>query len=143
MGRTAIRLAYSRVSAQIQEETMLDSIVKAHIFDIGAWVDSDHVAMLNPQVVSNNSVNSGTAIIKIIIGEDNKNSILPLLASNKNCVTAEQLELLHGVVGKSDDRVVIVDCIGNPVAYELAQSAESNIGTKQCLHQLVGLLLLF
>jgi hypothetical protein len=77
-------------------------------------VNRDHVTVLHSQVVSDYSVNSGTAIIKIIIGENDQDSILPLLAADKNCVAAEQLQLLHGVVGKRNDRVIIVNCISNP-----------------------------
>lgn len=65
--------------------------------------------------MSDDSVDSGTAIIEVIIGEDDQNGILPLLATDKNCIAPEQLKLLHGIVRKCNDGIVIVDCIGNPM----------------------------
>ena len=70
----------------------------AYIFDIRAWVDGDNVAVLDPQVVANNSVYPRGPIIKIVIGENDQDSILPLLALDEDCVTTEELESLHGVV---------------------------------------------
>ena len=61
----------------------------AYIFDIGAGVDGNHVTVFHPEVVADDSVDSGAAIIKIVVGENDQNGILPLLASNKHCVAAE------------------------------------------------------
>lgn len=77
-------------------------------------MDCDDIAVLHTQVVSNDSVDANTSIIKIVIGQNDKNSVLSLLSAYENCVTTEQLKLLHGVVGEGDDRVVIVGGIGDP-----------------------------
>ncbi|KAI6751077.1 hypothetical protein HG530_013991 [Fusarium avenaceum] len=74
-------------------------------------VDGDHVTMLDSEVVANNSVDASAAIIELIIGKNDENSILSLLASNQDGVTSEELELVHGGLGESNDAVVIVDGI--------------------------------
>jgi hypothetical protein len=84
------------------------------IFDIGTRVDGDHVTMLDSQVVTNDSVDAGAAIIELIIGEDDEDSVLSLLASNEDGVTTEELELVHSGLREGNDTVVIVDGIGNP-----------------------------
>lgn len=86
---------------------------QTHIFDIWAWVDSDNVAVLHTEVVSDHTVDTSTAIIKVIVGKDNQNSILSLLSLDQDCVTTEELQGLHGVVGQSNNRVVIVNGIGH------------------------------
>ena len=77
-------------------------------------MDSDDIAMLDAQVVADNPVDAGTSIIKIIVGQHDQNGILALLAADKNGIAAEQLELLHGVVGQGDDGVVIVGSVRHP-----------------------------
>lgn len=77
-------------------------------------MDGDHVTMLDSEVVANNSVDASAAIIELIIGKNDENSILSLLASNQDGVTSEELELVHGGLGESNDAVVIVDGISNP-----------------------------
>ena len=69
-----------------------------YVFDVRAWVYGDNVAVLDPQVVANNSVYPRRSIIEVVIGENDQHSVLPLLALDKYCVTAEELESLHGVV---------------------------------------------
>lgn len=86
---------------------------QTYIFDIWAWVYSDNVAVLHTEVVSDHTVDTGTAIIKVIVGEDNQNGILSLLSLDQDCVTTEELQSLHGVVGQSNNRVVIVNGIGD------------------------------
>jgi hypothetical protein len=54
-------------------------------------VDRDHVTVLHPKVVANDSVDSSTTIIELLIGENNQNGILSLLSSNENSVATEQL----------------------------------------------------
>jgi hypothetical protein len=61
-------------------------------------VDCDDISVLHPQVVANNSVYPRRAVIKVIVGEDDENCVLPLLALDQDCVTTEELERLHGVV---------------------------------------------
>jgi hypothetical protein len=55
-------------------------VIKTYVFDVWAWVDSDDVAVLDTKVVSNHTVYTSRAIIKIIVGEDNENSVLSLLS---------------------------------------------------------------
>jgi hypothetical protein len=77
-------------------------------------VDGDNIAMLDPEVVTDNSVEAGAAVIKLIIGKYNQDGVLPLLAPNQDGIATEELESLHGVVRQGDNRIVIVDGIGNP-----------------------------
>ncbi len=53
-----------------------------YVFDIGARVDSDHVSVLDTQVVTNNAVDSSTPVIESIVCQNNENRILSLLASD-------------------------------------------------------------
>lgn len=103
-------------------------------------MNGDDVAVLDTEVVANNTVEAGAAIIKVVIGEDNQDGVLSLLSADENGITTEELELLHGVVGEGDNRVIIVDGVSNP-AYVLAHVAVPRIVNVN-LHQLVGLLLL-
>jgi hypothetical protein len=84
------------------------------IFDIGTRVDGDHVTVLDSEVVANNSVDASATVIELIVGENDENGVLSLLASNQDGITSEKLELVHGGLGKGNDAVVIVDGIGNP-----------------------------
>jgi hypothetical protein len=109
-------------------------------------VDGNDVAVLHTEVVAHNAVDAGTAIIEIIIGQDNQHSVLALLALDQNCVAPEELEGFHGVVGESNNGVVIVDGIGHAVMDELSTSVSPSKGVLLNwggpLHQRVGLLLL-
>ena len=78
-------------------------------------MDSNDIAVLDTKVVSHNTVDAGTSIIQIIISQDNQHGILTLLALDENCVTTEKLKGLHGVVGKSNNGVVIVNGIGHAI----------------------------
>lgn len=69
-----------------------------YIFDIRATIDSDNIAMLNTQVVANDSVNPGTAIIEFIVRKNDQDRVLPLLASNDNSIAPEELKLVHSVI---------------------------------------------
>ena len=66
-------------------------------------MNSDHIAVLHAQVVSNDAVYASTTIIQIIICKDNENSIPPTLALYQNGVATEELEGIHGVIRESDD----------------------------------------
>jgi hypothetical protein len=61
-------------------------------------VDGDDVAVLDPQVVADNPVDAGAAVIEIIVGKDDQHGILPLLAANQHSVATEELERFHCVV---------------------------------------------
>lgn len=78
-------------------------------------MDGNHVAVLDTEVVANNSVDSGTSVIELIIGEDNEDGVLSLLSSYQDSVATEKLKLFHGSLREGNDTVVIVDGIGNPV----------------------------
>lgn len=69
-----------------------------YIFDIGAGVDGDDIAVLHPEVVPDDTIDTGTPVIEIVIRQDDEGSVLALLALHQDCVTAEELERLHGVV---------------------------------------------
>ncbi len=79
-------------------------------------MNGNHIAVLDTEVVANNSVDTGTSVIKLIVGEDNEDGILSLLSSYQNGITAEELKLLHGCLREGNNAVVIVDGIGNPDA---------------------------
>lgn len=74
-------------------------------------MNGDDVAVLHAQVVANDSVYPGAAIVEVVIGKNDQNGVFSLLALDKDCVTAEQLQSLHGVVGEGDNRVIIIDGI--------------------------------
>ena len=61
-------------------------------------MDGDDVAVLDPQVVADNPVDASTAVIKVVVGEDNQHGVLPLLAANQHRVATEKLERLHCVI---------------------------------------------
>ena len=62
-----------------------------YIFDIRTRVDRDDVSVLDSQVVSNNSVDTSRAIIKIIVGQNNQHGILALLSLHQDSVSSEEL----------------------------------------------------
>ena len=111
-----------------------------HVFNVGARVDGDHVTVLDAEVVADDTIDSSTAVIKLIVGKDDKHRVLSLLASDEDGVASEQLEGVHGGLGQGDDTVVIVDGIGNPDGR--ISTLSINAGGRRHLHQLVGLLLL-
>lgn len=69
-----------------------------YIFNIGARVDGHNVAVLHAQVVPHNTVQTTTAVVKIIVTKNDKDSVLSLLSPNEDRVAAEQLKSVHGVV---------------------------------------------
>jgi len=85
----------------------------AYVFDVRAGVDSDNVTVFHTEVVANDSVDACASIVEVVVGQNDQDSILSLLALDENSVTTEELESLHGVVGKGDDRVVIVSGISD------------------------------
>lgn len=61
-------------------------------------MNGDNIAVLDAKVVANNAVQPGAAIIKVIVGQNNKHGVLSLLASDKDGIAAEELKSLHRVV---------------------------------------------
>jgi hypothetical protein len=51
-----------------------------YIFDLGTWVNSDDVAVLHAEIVADYSVHACASIVEVIVGQDDQDSILPLLA---------------------------------------------------------------
>lgn len=75
----------------------------------------DDIAMFDTEIVSHNTVDTNTPVIKIIICQNDQDRILPLLALDQDCVATEELEGFHSVVGKSDNRVVVVNGIRHAI----------------------------
>jgi len=83
-------------------------------------MDRNNVAVLDPKVVSDDSVDASAAVIDIIVGQHDEDRVLPLLAANQNGITTEKTERLHGILGEGDDGVVIVGSIRDPAAVSFA-----------------------
>ena len=54
-------------------------------------MDGDDIAMFNTEVVSNDSIDTSATVVKIIIGQDDEDSISSLLALDQNGVATEEL----------------------------------------------------
>jgi hypothetical protein len=65
--------------------------VATYIFDVWTWVDGDDIAMLDPKIVSDNTVDARTTVIEIIVCKHDQDCIFSLLALDKHCVSAEEL----------------------------------------------------
>lgn len=61
-------------------------------------MDCDNVTVLDAEVVANDSVDACASIVKVVIGEDDQDCVLSLLALDEDGVATEELEGLHGVV---------------------------------------------
>jgi hypothetical protein len=94
MGSTAMRLAYEGVSDALEIRIWEDT----YVFDVRARVDGDNIAVLDTQVVANNTVYPRRAVVEVVVGEHDENGVLPLLALDEDGVATEELERLHGVV---------------------------------------------
>jgi len=66
-------------------------------------VNGDDVAVLDTEVVADDTVDTGLTIFEIVIGENNQDSVLALLSLDQDGVATEELERLHGVVGEGND----------------------------------------
>jgi len=62
-----------------------------YIFDIRARVNSDHITMLDSQVMSDDTIHPSATIIELLIRKYDQNSVLTLLALNENSITSEEL----------------------------------------------------
>ena len=54
-------------------------------------MDGDDIAMLDPKIVSDNTVDARTTVIEIIVCKHDQDCIFSLLALDKHCVSAEEL----------------------------------------------------
>jgi len=102
--------------------------LNTYIFNVWACVYGDDVTVLNSEVVTNDSVETSATIIKLVIGEDDQNSILPLLAFYEDGITTKQTKGFHGLVGQTDNRVIIVGGIGNDQGVWLLLFLEDSCG---------------
>lgn len=66
-------------------------------------MDSDNVAVLDAEVVADDTVDAGLTILEIVVGQDNQDGVLALLSLDQDGVATEELESLHGVVGEGND----------------------------------------
>lgn len=62
-----------------------------YIFDVGARVNSDDVAVLDTEVVADNSVDACAPVIQVVVGEHNQDRVLALFAFYEHSVSSEQL----------------------------------------------------
>ena len=76
-------------------------------------MNGDNVTMLDTQIVANDTVYPCRAVIKVVVCKHNQDCVLALLSLHQDGIATEQLECLHGVVRESDNRVVIVDGVGD------------------------------
>ena len=54
-------------------------------------MNSDDIAVLDSQVVANDSVDASRSIIEIVICEHDQDSVLALLSLDKNGISSEEL----------------------------------------------------
>jgi hypothetical protein len=76
-------------SQHMNEQRSLEG--NTYIFDIRTRVDSDDIAVLDTEVMSNYTVHTCTTIIQFIISKNDENSILALLALHKHGIATEEL----------------------------------------------------
>lgn len=74
------------------------------------------------------AVHADRAIVEVVVGEDDEHGVLSLLALDEDSVATEQLERLHGVVGESEDGVVIGGGVGDDQAVGLLLLLEDGGG---------------
>lgn len=103
---------------------------------------SDDIAVLHAQIVADHPIHTGAAVVEFIIGQHDEHRVSPLLAFDEHGVAAEELKRLHRVVRQSDDRVVIIDGIGD-AATPVSMEGSAIWRFRHDLHQRIGLLLLF
>lgn len=69
---------------------------ETHVFDVWTGVDGDHIAVLDAEVVANDAVDPGAAVVEALVGQYDENCVLSLLAANEDGVASEELEVVHG-----------------------------------------------
>lgn len=80
------------------------------ILDISAGVDLDIVSHSYATVVAGASVHADLiiALIGIVAGKSDANSLSSLLASKFDWVTSEDVELVHLCLGQLDNSVIVI-----------------------------------
>lgn len=53
-------------------------------------------------------VDADLGVLDTVVSEDNQHSVTTLLSLNKNHISTEELQLLHGGGGEGEHRVVVV-----------------------------------
>lgn len=76
-------------------------------------MNGDDITILHAEVMSNNTVDSGTSVIKVIICQHDQHCIPSHLALDQDSVSTEETESLHRVIGEGDDGIIIIDGIGD------------------------------
>lgn len=61
------------------------------IFDIGAGMNGDNIAVLDAEVMSDNAIHACASIIQIIISKNDEDCILALLSLDQDCIATEKL----------------------------------------------------
>jgi hypothetical protein len=64
-----------------------------HVFDVGAGVNGDDVAVLDAEVVADNAVDAGLTILEIVVGENNQDSVLALLSLDQDSDTGRDVSI--------------------------------------------------
>jgi hypothetical protein len=49
----------------------------------------DHISVLDTEVMPDNTVDTGTSIVQIVVGENDENGVLALLSLDQDCVATE------------------------------------------------------
>jgi hypothetical protein len=93
--------------------------------------------MLHTEIVANNTIETSSSIIKVIIRKNDKNSVLALLALDKNGISPEQLEGLHCLIREGDDGIVIIGSIRHTIRVNFTYPSHQ----RHFLHQSIWLLL--
>lgn len=108
--------------------------VRSYIFDIGARMNGNRVAVLNTEIMSHDTVNAGTPVIQVIICKNNQNGILAHFTPDQDRVASEKLQGLHGVIGERDNGVVIIYGIRDTCS-KASQYLSTNPKLKKISHE--------
>jgi hypothetical protein len=86
------------------------------VLDVWALVDADHIAKANLEVRADDLVQTDLANLDSLVGQNDADCVAALLALQKDCVAAEELQLLHLRWVQRNNGVVVVDGIVNEKA---------------------------
>lgn len=62
-----------------------------YIFNVRTWVNGDDIAVLDSEVMADNTIDSSAPIVEIVIGKHDQDGVLALLAFHKHGVSPEEL----------------------------------------------------
>mmetsp|Transcript_17238 Transcript_17238/g.21787 ORF Transcript_17238/g.21787 Transcript_17238/m.21787 type:complete len:460 (-) Transcript_17238:103-1482(-) len=97
-------VARNSLNRIIQGEDM-DPLAIGHIT---AGSDGDHIGQTHPEVLTHHFVHFDRGVVAVVVGEDDADCVLALLAFDEDSVSAEELEFLHFGGGEGDDGIVVV-----------------------------------